>query len=192
MTVFGGFPEGRDITYSVKNGLHFDQSVALYCNVSLSNPPPTIVWVDDFNYIIDNDQFHYIYLDSGQYLVVTWIDSFIAQRVFHCRVTNVIGMLSVDSPTRYRFNITGESSSFPVHVRRCVPSSPQLPQGLVWSSTNHYKMSLLLKEIQMSSSPLWLLISMLNIHFWTAGLPLHLLDHHWNPHHRSPTKDVWL
>ena len=74
-----------------------------------------------------------------------------------CRVTKVFGMLSVDSPTRYRFNITGESSSFPVHIRRCVPSSPQLLQGLVWSSTNRYKMSLLLKEIKMCSFLWWLL-----------------------------------
>ena len=59
--------------------------------------------MDNFNNIIGDDQFHYIYLDSGQYLALTWIDSYIAQRVFHCRVTNVFGMLSVDSPTRYRF-----------------------------------------------------------------------------------------
>ncbi|KAL5475200.1 hypothetical protein EMCRGX_G027271 [Ephydatia muelleri] len=109
---FGGFPEGRDITYSVKSTLGIpdfpfsDQSVALYCNVSLSNPPPSIIWMDNFNDIIDDNQYRFIYLDSGQYLVVTWIDSFIARRVFHCRVTNVFGMLSVDSPTRYRFNIT--------------------------------------------------------------------------------------
>ena len=41
----------------------------------------------------------------------------------------MFGMLSVDSPTRYRFNITGESSSFPVHIRRCVPSSPPASPG---------------------------------------------------------------
>ena len=158
-TVFGGYPEGRDITYSVKNSSNsLDQdNVALYCNVSRSNPPPSITWVDDLNQTVPNIGTRFLYLDGGQYLAIIGVDPVTAQRVFHCRLTNVFGMLSVDSSTRYKFNITGESSSFPVHIRRCVPSSPHLLQGLVWSSTNHYKMSLLLKEIQMCSFQWWLL-----------------------------------
>ena len=131
--------------------------MALYCNVSWPNPPPSITWVHDLNQTVPNIGTRFLYLDGGRYLAIIGVDPVTAQRVFHCRVTNVFGMLSVDSPTSYRFNITGESSSFPVHIRRYVPSSPQLLQGLVWLSTNHYKMSLLLKEIQMCSFLWWLL-----------------------------------
>ena len=132
MAVFGGGPsEGENITYNVKNASNpLDQdNVALYCNVSRSNPPPSITWVDDLNQTVPNIGTRFLYLDGGQYLAIIGVDPVTAQRVFHCRVTNVFGMLSVDSPTRYRFNITGESSSFPVHIRRCVPSSPPASPG---------------------------------------------------------------
>eukprot|EP00731_Ephydatia_muelleri_P021763 Em0014g354a len=105
---FGGYPEGRDITYSVKNSSNpLDQdNVALYCNVSRSNPPPSITWVDDLNQTVPNIGTRFLYLDGGRYLAIIGVDPVTAQRVFHCRVTNVFGMLSVDSPTRYRFSIT--------------------------------------------------------------------------------------
>ena len=117
--------------------------------MSWSNPPHSITWVDDLNKTVPNIGTRFLYLNGGQYLAIIGVDPVTA--VFLYGVKNVFGMLSVDSPTRYRFNITGEPSSYPVHVRRCVPFSPQLLQGLVWSSTNHNKMSLLLKEIQMCS-----------------------------------------
>ena len=115
MAVFGGFSEGGDITYSVKNTSNpLDQdSVALYCNVSWSNPPPSIIWVDGLNQTVPSDGTRFLYLEGGQYLAIIGVDTLTAQRVFHCRVTNAFGVLSVDSPTRYRFNITGESPLFP-------------------------------------------------------------------------------
>ena len=97
--------------------------------MSGSNPPPSITWVDDLNQTIPTIGTSFLYLDGGRYLAIIGVDPVTAQRVFHCRVTNVFGMLSMDIPTRYRFNITGESSSFPVHIRRCVPSSPPGSSG---------------------------------------------------------------
>ena len=91
--------------------------------------PPSITWVDDLNQTIPTIGTSFLYLDGGRYLAIIGVDPVTAQRVFHCRVTNVFGMLSMDIPTRYRFNITGESSSFPVHIRRCVPSSPPGSSG---------------------------------------------------------------
>ena len=131
MAVFGGPSEGENITYNVKNASNpLDQdNVALYCNASRSNPQPSITWVNDLNQTVPNIGTRFLYLDGGQYLAIIGVDPVTAQRVFHCRVTNVFGMLSVNSPTRYRFNITGESSSFPVHIRRCVPSSPPASPG---------------------------------------------------------------
>eukprot|EP00731_Ephydatia_muelleri_P018364 Em0011g404a len=51
-TVYYAFiGEGEDITYSVKNTSSplSEDNVALYCNVSWSNPPPSIIWVDGLN-----------------------------------------------------------------------------------------------------------------------------------------------
>ena len=123
LAVFG---EGEDITYSVKNTSNplAEDNIALYCNVSWSNPPPSIIWVDGLNQTVPSDGTKFLYLEGGRYLAIIGVDPLTAQRVFHCRVTNVFGMLSVDSPTRYRFNITGESPFFPVHMMRSVPSSP--------------------------------------------------------------------
>ena len=123
LAVFG---EGEDITYSVKNTSNpfAEDNVALYCNVSWSNPPPSIIWVDGLNQTVPSDGTKFLYLEGGRYLAIIGVDPVTAQRVFHCRVTNVFGMLSVDSPTRYRFNITGEFPFFPVHMMRYVPSSP--------------------------------------------------------------------
>ncbi|KAL5475197.1 hypothetical protein EMCRGX_G027266 [Ephydatia muelleri] len=105
---FGGPSEGETITYSVKNAssLLDQDNVALYCNVSGSNPPPSITWVDDLNQTIPTIGTSFLYLDGGRYLAIIGVDPVTAQRVFHCRVTNVFGMLSMDSPTQYRFNIT--------------------------------------------------------------------------------------
>ena len=115
--------------YNVRNASSpLDQdNVALYCNVSRSNPPPSITWVDDLNQTVPNIGTRFLYLNGGQYLAIIGVDPVTA--VFLCGVTNVFGMLSVDSPTRYSFNITGESSSFPVHIRRCVSSSPTASPG---------------------------------------------------------------
>ena len=123
LAVFG---EGEDITYSVKNTSNplYEDNVALYCNVSWSNPPPSIIWVDGLNQTVPSGGTKFLYLEGGRYLAIIGVDPVTAQRVFHCSVTNVFGMLSVDSPTRYRFNITGESPFFPVHMMRSVPSSP--------------------------------------------------------------------
>ena len=114
LAVFG---EGKDITYSVKNTSNplEEDKVALYCNVSWSNPPPSIIWVDGLNQTVPSDGTKFLYLEGGRYLAIIGVDPVTAQRVFHCRVTNVFGMLPVDSPTQYRFNITGESSFFLVH-----------------------------------------------------------------------------
>eukprot|EP00731_Ephydatia_muelleri_P021756 Em0014g347a len=105
---FGGPSEGETITYNVKKASSpLDQdNVALYCNVSRSNPPPSITWVDHLNQTVPNIGTRFLYLDGGRYLAIINVDPVTAQRVFHCRVTNVFGMLSVDSPTRYRFSIT--------------------------------------------------------------------------------------
>ena len=123
LAVFG---EGKDITYSVKNTSNplAEDNIALYCNVSWSNPPPSIIWVDGLNQTVPSDGTKFLYLEGGRYLAIIGVDPVTAQRVFHCRVTNVFGMISVDSPTRYRFNITGESHFFPERMMRYVPSSP--------------------------------------------------------------------
>ena len=110
LAVFGGFPKGEDITYNVKNTSNprEENNVALYCNISGSNPPPSIIWVDDLNQTVHNDGTKYLYLEGGRYLAIIGVDPVTAQRVFHCRVTNVFGKLgrSEDSATKYMFTST--------------------------------------------------------------------------------------
>ena len=80
--------------------------------------------MDGLNQTVPSDGTRFLYLEGGQYLAIIGVDTLTAQRVFHCRVTNAFGVLSVDSPTRYRFNITGESPLFPSTQGEVPPSSP--------------------------------------------------------------------
>ena len=102
--------------------------------MSSSNPPPLITWVDDLNQTVPNIGTRFLYLESGRYLAIIGVDLVTAQRVFHCRVTNVFGMLSVDSPTRYRFSTSGKLILFlsSTYDEVCPILSPASPgTGLV-------------------------------------------------------------
>ncbi|KAL5494154.1 hypothetical protein EMCRGX_G015432 [Ephydatia muelleri] len=111
---FDGFHDrGDNITYNVSiPSIAADRdNIALYCNISGANPPPSILWVDDFNQTMPNDGVMFLYLDAGRYLAIININAETAKRVFHCRVTNVLGLMTLDSPTQYRFNISTVSRS---------------------------------------------------------------------------------
>ena len=57
-------------------------NVSLYCNVSRSNPPPSITWVHDLNQTVSNIGTRFLYLDGGRYLAIIGVDPVTAQRVF--------------------------------------------------------------------------------------------------------------
>ena len=109
---FDGFHDrGDNITYNVSiPSIAADRdNIALYCNISGANPPPSILWVDDLNQTMPNDGVMFLYLDAGRYLAIININAETAKRVFHCRVTNVLGLMTLDSPTQYRFNISSKT-----------------------------------------------------------------------------------
>lgn len=110
-SVFNGFQgESTNVVVTVENTTvpsHAD-TVALYCNISRAYPPPAIVWVNDLGQTVPNDGVKYVYIEDGRYLVITNTGTSLAQRSFHCRVTNVLGSSSsVDSRLLYTFNLSG-------------------------------------------------------------------------------------
>ena len=109
LAVFDGFQNERNVTVNVENTTvqSYPDTVALYCNVSRANPPPAIVWVNDLGQVVPNGGTTFVYVQDGRYLVVLNVGAVLAQRTFHCRVTNALGSRTIDSTSLYRFNLLG-------------------------------------------------------------------------------------
>ena len=82
--------------------------VALYCNISGSNTPRNIVWIDEMNLTVA-DGVNSIYLYGGLYLLLPGIPpSTLITKTYRCRVTFPGTNVVLDNSTRYNFSISGE------------------------------------------------------------------------------------
>lgn len=103
------------VTYIVKDTDANMDNVALYCNISGSNVPLTIVWLDELNNTVSSMEFstsgHYITtfttLNNSLYLAILNFDPILAAtKTFHC-AASYQSHSPLGTATLYNFSTSG-------------------------------------------------------------------------------------